>query len=117
MTQNFFLAGAAALGMLAALMSRAYAGADDYIFEAVQPEITASNVATLAVRLLLVLPLVLFGGLVAFALRRAFVRGAPAANPVSASLRRDQRERLGLLQLCHQIFETVVADARAVGHS
>jgi YtkA-like len=51
MKQKFIFAGAAALGMLAALTSRAYAGADDYLFEAVQPEIKASNVATLAVRL------------------------------------------------------------------
>ena len=51
MTQKSILAGAAALAIIAALMSGAYAGADDYVFEAVQPEIKASNVATLAVRL------------------------------------------------------------------
>ncbi len=52
MTQKSILAGAAAaLVIIAAPLSRAYAGADDYMFEAVQPEIKASNVATLAVRL------------------------------------------------------------------
>ena len=41
----------AGLAILAVSLSRAYAGADDYVFEAVQPEIKASNVATVAVRL------------------------------------------------------------------
>ena len=51
MTQKFILAGGIALAMLATLTSGAPAGADDYLFEAVQPEIKTSNVATLAVRL------------------------------------------------------------------
>ena len=51
MTQKFIIAGVAALVIMAALTSHACAGADDYVFEAVQPEIKASNVATLAVRL------------------------------------------------------------------
>src|SRR5438874_11386911 len=50
MTQKFILVGAV-LAIVAALMTGACAGADDYVFEAVQPEIKASNVATLAVRL------------------------------------------------------------------
>src|SRR5262249_12327919 len=51
MTQKSILAGGIALAMLATLMRDASAGADDYLFEAVQPEIKTSNVATLAVRL------------------------------------------------------------------
>ena len=51
MTQKSILAGGIALAMLATLTRGASAGADDYLFEAVQAEIKTSNVATLAVRL------------------------------------------------------------------
>src|SRR3954454_17326975 len=43
---------ATALAAAMNLIGAAFAGADDYVFEAVKPEIKSSNVATVAVRLL-----------------------------------------------------------------
>ena len=51
MTRRFVLVGAA-LAAIMALTSYAITGADNYVFEAIQPEVKTSNVAVLAVRLI-----------------------------------------------------------------
>jgi hypothetical protein len=50
MIRKFVLAGAA-FAVAASVADTAFAGADDYAFEAVKAEIKSSNVATVAVRL------------------------------------------------------------------
>jgi hypothetical protein len=50
MIRKFMLAGAA-FAVAASLAGNAFAGADDYAFEPVKPDIKSSNVATVVVRL------------------------------------------------------------------